>query len=112
MAHNYQQNAWVGTVTLEGGAPGLAIERFTRVGKDGIELRLGRDYISHGLRECAREAATQLLGERSLDARSSTMANRAPSPSAACIATRRSNTPSTVMSPPYASINVASMFIE
>lgn len=37
------------------------------VREDGIELRLGRDYISHGLRECAREAATQLLGERSLE---------------------------------------------
>ena len=30
--HDYQQDAWVGTVTLEGGSPGLAVERFTRHG--------------------------------------------------------------------------------
>jgi 2-octaprenyl-6-methoxyphenol hydroxylase len=29
---NYQQTAWVGTVTLEGATPGLAFERFTRHG--------------------------------------------------------------------------------
>jgi 2-octaprenyl-6-methoxyphenol hydroxylase len=32
LAHDYRQTAWVGTVTLDGGAPGLAIERFTRHG--------------------------------------------------------------------------------
>ncbi|MGL6111454.1 MAG: FAD-dependent monooxygenase [Rubrivivax sp.] len=32
LAHDYQQTAWVGTVTLDGGMPGLAIERFTRHG--------------------------------------------------------------------------------
>ncbi len=32
MAHDYVQTAWVGTVTLDGGPPGLAIERFTRHG--------------------------------------------------------------------------------
>jgi 2-octaprenyl-6-methoxyphenol hydroxylase len=32
LAHDYQQTAWVGTVTLEGAAPGLAMERFTRDG--------------------------------------------------------------------------------
>jgi 2-octaprenyl-6-methoxyphenol hydroxylase len=30
--HDYQQDAWVGTVTIAGGTPGLAIERFTRSG--------------------------------------------------------------------------------
>jgi 2-octaprenyl-6-methoxyphenol hydroxylase len=32
LAHDYQQTAWVGQVTLEGGSPGLAVERFTRHG--------------------------------------------------------------------------------
>jgi 2-octaprenyl-6-methoxyphenol hydroxylase len=32
IAHDYRQTAWVGTLTLEGSAPGLAIERFTRDG--------------------------------------------------------------------------------
>jgi len=30
--HDYKQTAWVGTVTLEGAAPGVAVERFTRDG--------------------------------------------------------------------------------
>ncbi len=32
LAHDYRQTAWVGTVTLDGATPGLAIERFTRDG--------------------------------------------------------------------------------
>lgn len=36
------------------------------VREDGVELRLPREYIGHGLRESAREIATELLGERSL----------------------------------------------
>lgn len=32
IAHDYGQTAWVGTVTLEGATPGLAVERFTRQG--------------------------------------------------------------------------------
>ncbi|NML16231.1 FAD-dependent monooxygenase [Azohydromonas caseinilytica] len=32
IARDYAQTAWIGTVTLEGGSPGLAIERFTRQG--------------------------------------------------------------------------------
>jgi 2-octaprenyl-6-methoxyphenol hydroxylase len=32
LTHDYRQTAWVGTLTLEGGTPGLAIERFTRHG--------------------------------------------------------------------------------
>jgi 2-octaprenyl-6-methoxyphenol hydroxylase len=32
VTHDYRQTAWVGTVTLEGAAPGLAMERFTRDG--------------------------------------------------------------------------------
>lgn len=32
LSHDYGQTAWVGTVTLEDAAPGLAVERFTRDG--------------------------------------------------------------------------------
>ena len=32
LTHDYRQTAWVGQVTLEGGAPGTAFERFTRHG--------------------------------------------------------------------------------
>jgi 2-octaprenyl-6-methoxyphenol hydroxylase len=32
LTHDYGQTAWVGTMTLEGGRPGLAVERFTRHG--------------------------------------------------------------------------------
>ena len=32
LAHDYGQTAWVGTATLSGGTPALAIERFTRHG--------------------------------------------------------------------------------
>ena len=32
LRHDYRQTAWVGTATLAGGTPGLAIERFTRDG--------------------------------------------------------------------------------
>jgi 2-octaprenyl-6-methoxyphenol hydroxylase len=32
LTHDYGQTAWVGTLTLEGGRPGLAVERFTRHG--------------------------------------------------------------------------------
>jgi 2-octaprenyl-6-methoxyphenol hydroxylase len=32
ITHDYKQTAWVGTVTLEGATPGLAMERFTRDG--------------------------------------------------------------------------------
>jgi 2-octaprenyl-6-methoxyphenol hydroxylase len=32
LASDYGQTAWVGTATLDGGAPGLAVERFTRHG--------------------------------------------------------------------------------
>jgi 2-octaprenyl-6-methoxyphenol hydroxylase len=32
LSHDYRQRAWVGTVTLDGGTPGLAIERFTASG--------------------------------------------------------------------------------
>jgi 2-octaprenyl-6-methoxyphenol hydroxylase len=32
LARDYGQTAWVGTATVEGGAPGLAVERFTRHG--------------------------------------------------------------------------------
>ena len=32
LRHDYRQDAWVGSVTLAGGRPGLAVERFTRHG--------------------------------------------------------------------------------
>jgi 2-octaprenyl-6-methoxyphenol hydroxylase len=32
LTHDYRQNAWVGTVMLEGAEPGVAVERFTRDG--------------------------------------------------------------------------------
>ena len=32
VTHDYKQTAWVGTVTLQGATPGLAMERFTRDG--------------------------------------------------------------------------------
>jgi len=32
VTHDYRQTAWVGTVTLQGATPGLAMERFTRDG--------------------------------------------------------------------------------
>jgi 2-octaprenyl-6-methoxyphenol hydroxylase len=42
LTSDYRQDAWVGTVTLEGGAPGLAVERFTRHGPAAL-LPLGGD---------------------------------------------------------------------
>ena len=32
VTHDYRQTAWVGTATLAGATPGLAVERFTRQG--------------------------------------------------------------------------------
>jgi 2-octaprenyl-6-methoxyphenol hydroxylase len=44
IARDYGQTAWVGTVTLEGGTPGLAVERFTRQGPAALlPLRPGAD---------------------------------------------------------------------
>jgi len=40
VVHDYRQTAWVGTVSIEGGTPGLAIERFTRHGPAAL-LPLG-----------------------------------------------------------------------
>jgi 2-octaprenyl-6-methoxyphenol hydroxylase len=42
LTHDYQQNAWVGTATLEGAAAGTAFERFTRQGPVAL-LPLGPD---------------------------------------------------------------------
>ncbi|MBX9745616.1 MAG: DUF3363 domain-containing protein [Hyphomonadaceae bacterium] len=36
------------------------------VRRDGVELLLPRDYVSHGLREAARDVATGILGQRSV----------------------------------------------
>lgn len=36
------------------------------VRRDGVELMLPREYVSHGLREAARDVATERLGERSI----------------------------------------------
>jgi len=35
------------------------------VRRDGVELLIPREYVSHGLREAARDVATGILGERS-----------------------------------------------
>lgn len=35
------------------------------VRRDGVELLLPREYVSHGLREAARDIATEIIGERS-----------------------------------------------
>ena len=44
LARDYGQTAWVGTATLQGGAPGLAVERFTRHGPLALlPLRPARD---------------------------------------------------------------------
>lgn len=40
VTHDYAQTAWVGTVTVDGGTPGLAFERFTRHGPAAL-LPLG-----------------------------------------------------------------------
>jgi 2-octaprenyl-6-methoxyphenol hydroxylase len=40
LTSDYRQDAWVGSVTLEGGVPGLAVERFTRHGPAAL-LPLG-----------------------------------------------------------------------
>ena len=42
IAHDYRQTAWVGTVEIEGGAPGTAYERFTRDGPVAL-LPLGSE---------------------------------------------------------------------
>lgn len=43
VTHDYQQTAWVGTVTLEGARPGVAYERFTRQGPVALlPLKEGR----------------------------------------------------------------------
>lgn len=42
LRHDYRQNAWVGRVELQGGRPGLAVERFTRHGPAAL-LPLPRD---------------------------------------------------------------------
>jgi len=42
LAHDYQQTAWVGQVTIEGGSAGTAFERFTRQGPVAL-LPLQRD---------------------------------------------------------------------
>ncbi len=36
------------------------------VRRDGAELLLPREYVSHGLREAARDVATEIIGERSI----------------------------------------------
>lgn len=36
------------------------------VRRDGVDLVLPREYVAHGLREAAREVATERLGERSI----------------------------------------------
>jgi 2-octaprenyl-6-methoxyphenol hydroxylase len=52
LAHDYQQTAWVGTATLQGCAPGLAIERFTRYGPLAL-LPLRDATLAEGQRRAA-----------------------------------------------------------
>ena len=52
LAHDYRQTAWVGTVTLDGGAPGLAVERFTRQGPLAL-LPLRAPGAAPGARQAA-----------------------------------------------------------
>lgn len=53
LASDYGQTAWVGTATLQGGAPGLAVERFTRHGPLALlPLRPAADAAA-GTREAA-----------------------------------------------------------
>jgi len=50
LAHDYGQTAWVGTVTLQGGTPGLACERFTRHGPVALlPLRPPGDWPADGV---------------------------------------------------------------
>lgn len=37
------------------------------VREDGLDLKIPREYMAHGLRECAREVATERLGPRGLE---------------------------------------------
>lgn len=43
LSHDYRQRAWVGTVTLDGGTPGLAVERFTASGPLALLPLPGRE---------------------------------------------------------------------
>jgi 2-octaprenyl-6-methoxyphenol hydroxylase len=52
LTHDYGQTAWVGTATLRGGAPGLAVERFTRHGPLAL-LPLRDASAAKGMRRAA-----------------------------------------------------------
>ena len=56
LSHDYRQNAWVGRVSLDGGAPGLAIERFTSNGPLAL-LPLPATRNDDDARHAARLAA-------------------------------------------------------
>jgi 2-octaprenyl-6-methoxyphenol hydroxylase len=67
VTHDYRQTAWVGSVTLDGTRPGLAIERFTREGPLALlPLPAGPDG--------ARRAAMVWCVERPLDGTADTVA--------------------------------------
>jgi 2-octaprenyl-6-methoxyphenol hydroxylase len=53
LAHDYRQTAWVGTVTLDGGAAGLAVERFTRHGPLALLPLRARGNLPPGSRTAA-----------------------------------------------------------
>ncbi len=65
LARDYGQTAWVGTATLQGGTPGLAVERFTRDGPLAL-LPLRSDAAPGELRAalvwCVRSAADPVRG--------------------------------------------------
>ena len=53
LASDYGQTAWVGTATLQGGAPGLAVERFTRHGPLALLPLPPRPEAAPGTRQAA-----------------------------------------------------------
>ena len=67
VAHDYGQNAWVGTVVLEGGEPGAAYERFTPQGPVAL-LPLPGTTLADGGRTPRRRAALVWCVEREGDA--------------------------------------------
>ena len=59
LVHDYGQTAWVGTLTIEGGAPGRAYERFTRQGPAALLP------LPHSAAAAAATAATAADGSAS-----------------------------------------------
>jgi 2-octaprenyl-6-methoxyphenol hydroxylase len=63
LARDYGQTAWVGTATLQGGTPALAIERFTRHGPLALlPLRSGTDEQQAALVWCVNSGDDPVRG--------------------------------------------------